>query len=214
MASASEVPKTGQVTEKLTCDAVAVKSTNLSESSMSGFVGMGRSVGGAREVRNAPQDGNLTYGCYKTMICAGRRTMNNLALLLLLVLTGCSTSYEGGILSNSSTGYTQIDDRTIVIKSRGNAFANAGRIGDFQYLKAAELTIRLGHSHFAIIGTADKSTIGADSTSIYTKPGEDMTIRLLDAGEFREGQANIHDARSVITHLAPVYSPELLSLLD
>jgi hypothetical protein len=146
---------------------------------------------------------------------------SNMALcvaLSLLPLAGCATNYKDAV----SVG--QITSDTYRVSARGNGYTDPVQIQEYTLLKAAELTLQNGGTHFLIVGSNDASTTGtivspgyANSSlignSVYTtytpasaatfiKPGEDAMIRIVPAGT--PGAIN---AQEIVQYVGPRVNP-------
>ncbi len=145
------------------------------------------------------------------------------ALLLLLILQACSTTY-GEMGASGGVSASAITSDTYRISARGNGFTDPTTIQDYSLLKAAETTLEKGHTHFAIISSADASrtsigqTSGTMQTNVYgnyaystytpgstytiVKPGEDLLIRIFTP---RSGQstAGAFRAQEVFDSISP-----------
>lgn len=71
-------------------------------------------------------------------------------ILALLLLCGCATSYQSDGLTGGYTE-TQLTPDTFRVNFRGNAYTSSERALDMAMLRAAELTLLHGFTHFQII---------------------------------------------------------------
>lgn len=126
--------------------------------------------------------------------------MRELVVTLALVLSGCSTPYQGMGFAGGVEAQQMTAD-TYRIVARGNGFTGATTIQDYTMLKAAETTKAAGGTHFVIVSASDAtrtnlvSTPGEARTSVYgnsafttyspgstyqvVKPGQDTYIRVI-----------------------------------
>ena len=148
-----------------------------------------------------------------------------------LALAGCATPYQDmGLLGGVSAA--QVDDATFRISGRGNAFTDPSQINDYVLLKAAEVTLAHGYDLFQIVGDADRTrnevlsipttqsapvfgvTPGGQpvsgfasyqttSTMAYTKPGEDIMVRMYRGAMPSPAPVNVYSAREVIAAIGP-----------
>lgn len=74
------------------------------------------------------------------------------SLSILLLLTGCATSYgPRGITGGYSQ--TRIQDDIFTIVSDGNAYTHKSKVEYHALVRAAEITIQQGRTYFAILGS-------------------------------------------------------------
>jgi hypothetical protein len=125
-------------------------------------------------------------------------------LILLVVVTsfvvGCATRYGEIGFTGGVTAEPVMTD-VYRIRARGNAYTDASRVQDFVLLKAAEVTLSAGGTHFVIVGQENRTnvvtgqTLGFVNTTVtgntafttYTpgatynlvKPGEDVMIKVV-----------------------------------
>ena len=150
------------------------------------------------------------------------------ALALTSATTGCATPYqENGLLGGVHA--TRIDDTTVQIAARGNAFTDPDTIGRYVMRKAAEETVADGFDLFLLVSSADRTTqgtivtdgsattnttfFGQNATSRttysapqvirYVKPGETVTIKMYKGSKPANAPANLYEARDVLKYLAP-----------
>lgn len=92
-----------------------------------------------------------------------------LVLSLCAALSGCASPYQS---SGFGGGFSemQMAQDTYRIQFRGNAFTGADATSEMAMLRAAELTLQSGYSHFVILDAAD-----ATDTSYYNQPGTTQT---------------------------------------
>jgi hypothetical protein len=85
--------------------------------------------------------------------------------MLLCSLAACATPYqEMGMRGGVET--TQLSSDTWRISARGNAFTDATKVQDFVLLRAAQLAMANGYTHFVVLGAQDTS-----KTETVTTPG-------------------------------------------
>lgn len=77
-------------------------------------------------------------------------------LLLIAALASCTSYKPDGI----GGGYSeiQLNQTTFKVKARGNGFTSSDRVEKIMMLRAADLTLQNGYSHFVIIGGDGVST--------------------------------------------------------
>ena len=79
-------------------------------------------------------------------------------LLVVLLQNSCATPYQqpglaGGVVAQ------QINATTYRIMASGNGFTSPATIQDYTMLKAAEVTLDAGATHFRIISAADATSV-------------------------------------------------------
>jgi hypothetical protein len=92
-----------------------------------------------------------------------------LTVTAVVSLSGCATTYH----SNSYTGgfsETQLAPDTFRVMFSGNSYTSGERAQDFALLRAAELTLQGGFSHFAIVDENNSTT-----AQTFTTPGQAYT---------------------------------------
>ena len=94
---------------------------------------------------------------------------NLIALSLLLALSGCATSYQAQSFSGGFTE-TQLDKNVFKVTFKGNGYTPGERAEDFALLRSAELTLKNGFSHFAIIDERQSTDFG-----VVTTPSQSYT---------------------------------------
>lgn len=135
------------------------------------------------------------------------------------LLTSCSTGYKemgfgGGVTAE------QVSSDTFRIKARGNGFTSKSKVEDFVMMKAAEITLQSGGTHFFLSNTRDASrnaTIqsptyvdtvrtrhgahsvikGGEITSIYN-PGQDSFVKILLIKEGEVIPSGVYSAKEVV----------------
>ncbi|MFT3815448.1 MAG: hypothetical protein QM740_19070 [Acidovorax sp.] len=85
-----------------------------------------------------------------------------LFIAAVLALTACTPYTSSGLLGGFSE--TRRADDVYVVRFQGNGFTSQDSVDDMVFLRAAELTLEKGYTHFAII--SEKS--GADHAFIPT----------------------------------------------
>ncbi|ABI59617.1 CC0125/CC1285 family lipoprotein [Nitrosomonas eutropha] len=112
--------------------------------------------------------------------------MRNIALItLVLALAGCASAYKpkgfGGGFSE-----TQLDTNVFRVSFRGNGYTRAERAEELALLRSAELTLKNGFTHFAIIDSQSR-----EKHSAYTAPTQSYTTANATAyGNSAYGTAN------------------------
>jgi hypothetical protein len=93
-----------------------------------------------------------------------------LASSVILILSGCATSYHSIGLTGGYTD-TQLAPDVFRVVFRGNGYTAPERAQDFALLRASELTLQRGCICFAIIDEHNSTSI-----STWTTPGHTDTI--------------------------------------
>lgn len=141
-------------------------------------------------------------------------------------LTACATPYqEQGFLGGVHA--TRVDETTVQIAARGNAYTDADTINHYAIRKAAEETLADGFDLFLIVNAADRTrqgsfvTNGSATTNTsyfagtatsqttynpgqvvnFVKPGETMTIKLFKGAKPANAPSNLFDAREVLKYI-------------
>jgi len=147
-----------------------------------------------------------------------------LAALAAFILTGCNTKY-GEMGGTGGVAAAAITNDTYRISARGNGYTNSTTIQDYSMLKAAEVTLAAGKSHFVILSGVDATrqnqvqTAGTFNTSFiansaYTtynpgsvynvvKPGEDLMIRVFTPAPGQALSSNMFPAQEVFNNINP-----------
>ena len=99
---------------------------------------------------------------------------NCVIILVSLVLTGCATSYQPKSYTGGYTD-TKLDDDKYRVTFSGNQHTSADRVERYALLRAAEITLDYGYSHFVTVNES------GDSVSRYSTT---------QAGTVREGKSN------------------------
>ncbi len=94
---------------------------------------------------------------------------NFLLLSSIIAITGCATGYQA---QSFSGGYseTQLDLNVFKVTFKGNGYTKSDRAEDFALLRSAELTLKYGFSHFAIIDGRQSADYG-----VITSPSQSYT---------------------------------------
>lgn len=87
----------------------------------------------------------------------------------MVMLVGCTTAYKPDGFSGGFSE-TQLDQNTWKVTFRGNGYTHADQASDLSLLRAADLTIQNGFTHFGIIDSKSDSEI-----SSYTAPSTSQT---------------------------------------
>lgn len=160
-----------------------------------------------------------------------------LFLCSIFILSGCTTPY-GDMGFTGGVEATQIDDRTIRVHARGNAYTSSAIIQDYVLLKAAEETLRLGFDLFTVIDSESYSKTGAFTTPgtahttghaystgnyaygsatttyypgqtfYYSKPRSDIVVQMFEGEMPENAPANLFDAQTVYKYLGAKYIKE------
>jgi hypothetical protein len=88
---------------------------------------------------------------------------NTVVLAAIALLAGCATSYQSKGLSGGFSE-TQLDKNVFRVTFKGNGHTQSERAEDFVLLRSAELTLKNGFTHFAIIDARQSSDYGAVTT--------------------------------------------------
>lgn len=86
-----------------------------------------------------------------------------IALSFVLALIGCSTTYQAQSFSGGFSE-TQLDKNVFRVTFKGNGYTQSERAEDFALLRSAELTLKHGFSHFAIIEGRQSADYGVMTT--------------------------------------------------
>ena len=92
------------------------------------------------------------------------------AFFTLALLAGCATSYQAQSFSGGFSE-TQLDKNVFRVTFKGNGYTQGERAEDFALLRSAELALKHGFSHFAIIDgrqSADYGVITTPTQSVTT----------------------------------------------
>ena len=92
-----------------------------------------------------------------------------LAAVLLLAFGSCATEYQSKGFSGGFSD-TQLAPDAFQIRFAGNGYTSSERAQDFALLRAADLTLSHGFHYFAIVNSAEGSSI-----SSVTLPGTSYT---------------------------------------
>jgi len=141
--------------------------------------------------------------------------LRRLFIGICLVLTAaCATKYgDMGLLGGVEA--TQIDEVTLRILAKGNAYVDASTIREFVLLKAAEETIRLGYDMFLVMdekaqsevtrfytpGVTTSSYTTAGYTSTQVKPSSILIVRMIEGEMPASRSAGLYAADEVIRSL-------------
>jgi len=81
---------------------------------------------------------------------------NYLLSILCLLLAGCATSYQPKSYTGGYTD-TKLDDDKYRVTFSGNQHTSADRVEEYALLRAAEITLEYGYSHFVIVNESGES---------------------------------------------------------
>ena len=84
-------------------------------------------------------------------------------LSFLLLIAGCATSYQAQSFSGGFSE-TQLDRNVFKVTFKGNGYTQSERAEDFALLRSAELTLKNGFSHFAIVDGRQSADYGVLTT--------------------------------------------------
>lgn len=124
------------------------------------------------------------------------------AILVLLLLSGCATSYQQEGATGGFNDY-QVSKDTFMIKFRGNGYTKKDRAADFSLLRAAEVTLKNGYSYFAIIGgnvdTANSSFTTPASYNTYGTANTYGNTSYINATTYQTGGQTFNVSRHTST---------------
>ena len=148
-------------------------------------------------------------------------------IIMAMLLSGCSSSYQSngfsGGFSELKTGQKQYR-----ITFKGNGFTSLEKVSDLSLLRAAELTIENGYSHFLVMNS-DTDIIGGptpmavpnsagfnrgfaqgyNASTGISKPVATINVLFLDELErdFSTGY-QIYDAKFILSEIKKKYDIE------
>jgi hypothetical protein len=95
-----------------------------------------------------------------------------LAAVTFLVMSGCATSYQGGVDA------LQVNDTTYRISASGNGHTSSERVHDFVLLRASEIAINRGYEGFVIGDMSDQTRVitSVSSGQVSTSSAGTMTV--------------------------------------
>jgi hypothetical protein len=85
------------------------------------------------------------------------------ALSALVVLAGCATGYQAQSFSGGFSE-TQLDTNVFKVTFKGNGYTHSERAEDFALLRSAEITLKHGFTHFAIVDGRQSADYGVMTT--------------------------------------------------
>ena len=91
------------------------------------------------------------------------------AFSLIIILGGCATAYQPQGFSGGFSE-TQLDTNVFRVSFNGNGYTHADRAEELALLRSAELTLKNGFTHFAIIDGRSREQLGT-----YTTPTQSYT---------------------------------------
>lgn len=101
--------------------------------------------------------------------------MKNLTVLLfILIITGCSTSYQSDSFTGGYTE-TQLADNIYKVSFRGNGYTSRSKAEDFTLLRCAELTLQQGYRFFIVIDGRNSSSSSTITTPTTTYSSATIT---------------------------------------
>ncbi len=140
------------------------------------------------------------------------------------ILSGCQTQYQEMGATGGVTA-APITNDTYRISSRGNGFTDPTTIQDYSLLKAAEVTLAAGGTHFLVVTANDAtnrsvgSTAGTFQTNVYgntayttynpgvtydiVKPGQDLIVQVLKLPSGAASPPGSFDAQQVYNNISP-----------
>lgn len=93
-----------------------------------------------------------------------------LRYLSIFLLAGCATSYQPKSFSGGFSE-TRLDQNVFRVSFQGNGYTDVQRAEDFALLRSAELTLKHGFTHFAIVSARFDRNVSA-----FTTPTQSTTI--------------------------------------
>lgn len=127
-----------------------------------------------------------------------------LCAALMAGLSACATPYQdmgfaGGVRA------TRIDETTLLITGKGNAFTSSDAIQQYTLRKAAEATVAAGYDGFRVVESRDQSRRGLvmneGNLSSFSKPGETVTIQMFKGPKPAGAPSGVFDAREVLKYM-------------
>lgn len=147
-----------------------------------------------------------------------------LVAVAAVMLSACQTQYQEMGATGGVTA-APITNDTYRISSRGNGFTDPTTVQDYTLLKAAEVTLAAGGSHFLVVTSNDAtsrsvgSTPGTFQTNVYgntafttynpgvnydiVKPGQDLIIQVLKLPSGAASPPGSFDAQQVYNNINP-----------
>jgi hypothetical protein len=135
------------------------------------------------------------------------------AAIALATLAGCTTYTETSLFGGVSA--MQVNERTWELTSRGNVYASEKQINDYLLLKAAEIALDNGFTHFVPLQRGSKLTQFAYSTSgsatsapsfhTYNKPSGSMLATFIAVEHASGTPPDAMSASLIYAQLGPRY---------
>lgn len=152
-------------------------------------------------------------------------------ITLALSLAGCATGFQSNGFTGGFSDFQMAQD-VYRISFRGNAFTSSDATTEMAMLRAAQLTLEAGYSHFAVMNEGESYSTtyiaqpGSSTTMIQpngaggynawthsnpgalvpvNKPRSEIVVRM-----FHDGSSGGMDARQVFARLAPRYAPNAI----
>lgn len=91
------------------------------------------------------------------------------AVCFTVLLSACATSYKADGFSGGFSE-TQLDTNVFRVSFRGNGYTRAEKAEELALLRSAELTLKSGFTHFAVIDSQSRERHGS-----YTTPTQSYT---------------------------------------
>ena len=91
-----------------------------------------------------------------------------LSLLAITGLTACATAYQPEGLSGGFTE-TQLDKNVFRVSFQGNGYTRPERAEEMALLRSAELTLKNGFTHFAIVDGRSRTDYSAFTTPTQSR---------------------------------------------
>ncbi|MHB0952508.1 MAG: CC0125/CC1285 family lipoprotein [Allorhizobium sp.] len=141
-----------------------------------------------------------------------------------LLVTGCQTPYQAPGPTGGVTA-APITNDTFRVSARGNGYTDASTVQDYTLLKAAEVTLAQGATHFMVLGANDvsRNEIGSTPDTMQTnvfgntafttynpgvtynivKPGQDVIIKVLKLPAGVGSPPGAFNAQEVYDNISP-----------
>lgn len=88
-------------------------------------------------------------------------------LSIAFLIAGCATGYQAQSFSGGFSE-TQLDKNVFRVTFKGNGYTQSERVEDFALLRSAELTLKNGFSHFAIVDGRQGAEYGVMTTPMQS----------------------------------------------
>jgi hypothetical protein len=91
---------------------------------------------------------------------------------------GCATGYHGMSLTGGFTE-TQLAPGVYRVTFEGNGYSRSERVQDFAMLRAAELALAHGFTHFTLLDAHESNRYLFTGDELIVKPQSGITVRLV-----------------------------------